>query len=77
MGPLLFNIYINDLFFSEEFQMANFADDCTPYDFGNNTDEVLNKLEEHSILLIEWYKYNYLKPIPDKWHLILSEMGLG
>ena len=21
--------------------MANFADDCTPYDFGNNTDEVL------------------------------------
>ena len=75
LGSLLFNIYINDLFFSEEFQMANFADDCTPYDFGNNTDEVLNKLEEQSILLIEWYKYNYLKPNPDKWHLILSERG--
>ena len=56
VGPLLFNIYINDLFFSEEFQMANFADDCIPYDFGNNTDEVLNKLEEQSILLIELYK---------------------
>ena len=45
------------------------------YDFGNNTDEVLNKLEEQSILLIEWYKYNYLKPNPDKCHLILRERG--
>ena len=75
LGPLLFNNYINDIFFSEEFQMANFADDCTPYDFGNNTDEVLNKLEEQSILLIEWYKYNYQKPNPEKWHLILNERG--
>ena len=53
--------------------MANFADDCTPYDFGNNIDEVLNKLEEQSILLIEWYKYNYLKPNPDKWHLVKED----
>ena len=29
LGPLLFNIYIKDLFFSEEFQMANIADDCS------------------------------------------------
>ena len=55
--------------------MANFADDCSPYDFSANTDEVINRLEEQSTLLIEWYKYNYLKPNPDKWHLILSERG--
>ena len=65
LGPLLF-IYINDLFFSQEFQMANFADDCSPYDFSANTDDVKNRLEEQSTLLIEWYKYNYLKPNPDK-----------
>ena len=61
--------------FSEEFQTANFPDDCTPYDFGNNTDEVIKKLEEQSILLFEWYKYNYRKPNPGKWHLILTEKG--
>ena len=52
---------------------TNFADDCSPSDFSVNTDEVINRLEEPSTLLIEWYKYNYLKPNPDKWHLILSE----
>ena len=34
LGVILFNIYINDLFFSAEFQMANFADDCSPFDSG-------------------------------------------
>ena len=45
LGPLLFNIYINDLFFSKEFQMTNFADDCSPYDFSLNIDEVIQTLE--------------------------------
>ena len=75
LGPLLFNIYINDLFFSEKLQMTNFADDCSPYDFSLNIDKVVHKLEKQSTSLIEWYKFNYLKPNPDKWHLILSEKG--
>ena len=53
--------------------MTNFADDCSPYNFGIKTEEVIKKLEEQSISLIEWYKFNYLKPNPDKCHLILSE----
>ena len=53
----------NDLCFSDEFQMANFADDNTPYDFGTTTEEVIDKLEKQSGLLIEWHKYNYLVQI--------------
>ena len=75
LGPLLFNIYINDLFFSGEFQMTNFADDCSLYEFSLNIDEVIQELEKQPTSLIEWYKFNYLKPNPDKWHLILSEKG--
>ena len=41
LGPLLSNIYINDLFYCEEFQMINFADDCSPYDFNYSTDDVI------------------------------------
>ena len=32
LGPLLFNIYINDLFFAlEDVDIRNFADDTTPF----------------------------------------------
>ena len=40
----------------------------------NSIDEVILKLENDAALLIEWNKNNYLKPNPDKWHLILSEI---
>ena len=62
------------MFFSDEFQMMNFADDCSPYNFSLSINYVIHTLEKQTTLLIEWYKCNYLKPNPDKWHLILSEM---
>ena len=74
LGPLLFNIYINDLFmFSDNFQIANYADDCSPFEFSGTIDEVIIKLKEDSLTLIQWYKSNYLKPNPDK--LLLSDVN--
>ena len=76
LGPLLFNIYINDLFlFTPSFEIANYADDCTAYEFSGSINDVIKKLEQDSKILIEWYEMNYLKPNPDKWHLLLSEVG--
>ena len=49
LGPLLFNVYLNDLFFApKDIEVCNFADDRTPFvcDFDLNT--TLNKLEENS-----------------------------
>ena len=67
LGPLLLNIHINDLFmFSDDFRIANFADDCFPYEFGGTTDEIIYKLKVDSLTLIQWYRSNYLKPHPDK-----------
>ena len=54
--------------------MVNFANDCSPYEFNGSIDEVILKLENDAAILIKWYKNNYLKPNPDKWHLILSEV---
>ena len=36
---------------------------------------VVLKLQNDSIYLLEWYESNYLKPNPDKWHLLLSDKG--
>ena len=60
LGPLLFNIYINDLFLSSpDFEIANYADDNSHYD-------VIKKLEEDAFYLLKWYENNYLMPNPDK-----------
>ena len=65
---------MNDLFLSSaDFEMANFADDNTPFEFSGTIDEVIKKLEEDALYLIEWFQNNYLSPNPDKWHLILSD----
>ena len=73
LGPLLFNIYINDLFlFSDNFEIANYADDCSPFEFSGSIEDVISKLEKDSNILIKWYESNYLKPNPDKWHQLLS-----
>ena len=61
--------------FSQNFSMANYADDYSPYEFNGSIDEVLLKLQNDSLCLLEWYGSNYVKPNPDKWHLLLSDKG--
>ena len=47
LGPLLFNIFINDfLFFIQESEVRNFAGDNSLYASGKTTEEVCCKLEK-------------------------------
>ena len=55
LGPLLFNIYLNDLFFT----LKNIADDTTPYICDNGIEKVLNLLERNSELALCWVENNY------------------
>jgi len=73
LGPLLFNIYINDIFFIiKNVDIANFADDSSPYTSKKNMVDVIHILEEESNKIHKWYMLNYLKPNADKYHLLLS-----
>ena len=72
LGPILFNIYLNNLFYFLRCDICNFADDTTPYVCGKNLDFVLTELEEHSITAIDWFENNYMKMNSDKCHLFFS-----
>ena len=49
LGPLIFNVYRNDLFlFTPSFEIANYADDCTAYEFSGSINDVIKKLEQDS-----------------------------
>ena len=73
LGPLLFNLFLCDLFlFVEEADIMSYADDNTPYVCSENIDVTLEKLEEVGKVLFEWFSNNFLKANVDKCHVILS-----
>ena len=69
---LLFNIYLNDLFFFlKDVGICNFADDTTTYISDESLENVLKSLEKNSVLAIRWFENNYMKLNPGKCHLIV------
>ena len=73
LGPLLFNIFLCDLFFiMNETDFASYADDNTPYVVVNNIEDVIIKLQNASITLVQWFYDNQMKANPDKCHFICS-----
>ena len=72
LGPLLFNIYLNDLFmFVTDCKICNYADDTTIYVCDGNHENVINKLETETLLISEWCRNNYMKLNDDKCHLMI------
>ena len=73
LGPLLFNIFICDMFnFLEDFDIANYADDSTPHCAGKSAKFVVDNLEDLSKILFKCLKNNYMKINTDKGHLFVS-----
>ena len=59
-------------YFLEDFDIANYADDSTPYCPGKTAEFVVNNLEQSSTILIECLGNNYMKANSGKSHLLLS-----
>ncbi len=73
LGPLLFNIYINDLFFQlSNTHVCNFADDTTLNSFSKNLEELLHNLEYDAHSAIIWFENNFMKLNQDKCHFLVS-----
>ena len=74
LGPLLFNIYLSDLFmFCENSNIVNYADDNSPFSCNKDVTSVIEQLDNDTMALLEWLKNNDLKANTDKFHLILNE----
>ena len=73
LGLLLFDIYLNDLFFFlKDVGICSFDGDTTTYIYGESLENVLKSFENNSILAIRWFENDYMKLNTDKRCLIVS-----
>ena len=73
IGPLLFNIDMCDFFFIDmSSDIANHANDTTPYEYAPYYDKLKGNLELTIYEIFNWFKYNNFKANATKCHFFLS-----
>ena len=71
LKPLLFNIYLCDLFLiMNNIELASYADENTPYAVGKNIEVLIVKLQNASKTLFQWFSDNQMKSNPVKCKFI-------
>ena len=72
LGPLLFNIFIADMFYlMNGSNICNYADDTTLYSCDHKVKTVITKLEQSANHLAKWFPENLMKLNEGKYHLII------
>ena len=71
LGPVLFNIFINDVFyFVDKGQLYHYADDNTLSYSSHCKVDLIKTLESESLKLIKWFSNNHMKANPEKFQAI-------
>ena len=75
LGPMLFNIFINDLTYVVEntFPLYNYADDNTLGFWHNELDDLKLNFEYGSQIAIEWFQENHMKVYVSKSQSIIMK----
>ena len=75
LGPIPFNVFINDLLlFIKETDICNFADDTTLYACGKELDTISFKLEIETNRAIQWLKDNEMVANSSKFQLMYKNI---
>jgi len=73
LGPLLFNLFINDIFFfTKKTKIANYADDNTAYAAEKDIATLIETLQDETSVILNWFQINDMKSNKDKCHLIVA-----
>ena len=76
LGPLLFNIFIDDVFFFlKKTKITNYADDNSTYAIEDNIMELLKTLESETCVVLNWFRVNEMKPNQEKCHLLVADLN--
>ena len=74
LGPLLFNVFLAEIFLFCPTEIASYADDNTPYATGVCLEKTLQKVEKASNTLFKCFSNNYMVANADKCCLLTSTL---
>ena len=76
LGPILFNLFINDLFyFIKTCNVHNYADDTTLSAFSNSVPRLIKLLEKETDETLTWLNNNNMIANPKKFHSFILSRG--
>ena len=77
LGPILFNLFINDLkFFIQETEVCNFADDTAIYSCSPYFEEATLKLSNDTRLILNWFRINSMVANTGKFQIIFLGLNI-
>ena len=71
LGPILFNVFINDIFLLLTQNLHNYSDDNTITEIGETVQELINLLQVKTEKAINWLDLNNMIANPDKFKVII------
>ena len=72
LGPLFFNIFINDIFlFLQKCDLANYADDNTMYTSDKRLSTIVDSLRHEFTILSKWFYNDFMVLNPEKCSFML------
>ena len=75
LGPLLFNIFMNDMYyFINECQLYGYADDTTLSKAAKDAESLTRSLESDATSTLSWFENNHMRANPDKFQAIVLGM---
>ena len=73
LEPLLFSIFMNDMFyFIKDALLLNFADDTAVSTYSDSVDDLITDLQKESENAIDWFRSNKIVVNPDKFQSLTS-----
>ena len=84
LGPLLLNVFQNDLAYEIDQNLSMYADDHQLYEINENVSTVNHNLNANATKASIWYKSNFLKGNLSEYHSMVitnkqvgNEFGVG
>ena len=71
LGPLLFNIFLNDILFISKCNLCNYADYNTSYSTGKDLNRIRRNLKIDFMILHQWFHENHMTLNLGKCHYLV------